>query len=192
MNAKIVLPMLLASMVVSVACTQHHTFYEDVMGTSAQYRTGAEAQIDAKIMGAMVVLDKNEIAAGSLAQHKSTNMSVKRYADLMVNAHGQNLHELEQLGHKMGVAPEHGSTAALLQAKGKRLMTTLHHTTGHAFDKAYIGAMVQGHAEALQLVDKKLLSDATNPRLRHYLEMSRAHIADHLQKAKEVQRALKM
>lgn len=108
----------------------------------------------------------------------------------MNKAHSRNLQEAERLSQKLDVAPKQGQTAAQLQRKGRQELAALNRLQNHAFDRAYINAMVKDHAAALQLLDQRLIPQATNPQLRQYLEATRANVAQHLKQAQAVQNQL--
>ncbi|MFA5959889.1 MAG: DUF4142 domain-containing protein [Tatlockia sp.] len=152
--------------------------------------TKVQAQTDAKILGAIVALDQNEMAAGAEAQRKAVNPAVREFAGWMVKEHSQNMQAMEALGHQLGIAPIKGNLAMMLQKKGRQNMAMLKHLNGPAFDKAFINGMVQGHMHALQLLNTKLIPMAVNPNVKHHLEATRNHVMAHLQKAQAIQKQL--
>lgn len=149
--------------------------------------TPVQVKTDAKIIEGLIVLNKNEISVASLAEKRASNKAVKNYAVWMHKAHSDNLHETEIVSQKIGIMPEKGNISAVLQTKGKQELNRLSHLHNKAFDKAYIAAMIKDHTAALQLVDQKLLSQATSPLLRKQLEMTASHIKHHLEQAKSIQ-----
>ncbi|KTD19611.1 Predicted outer membrane protein [Legionella lansingensis] len=152
--------------------------------------TPAQAQVDAKILGGLIVLNQNEIAAATAAQQKAANPAVKNYAAWMNKAHSQNLQETLNLSQRMGVPPANGNVAMMLKRKGRQELASLNRLSGVAFERAYIAAMVKDHTAALQLIDHKLLNEATNPLLRRQLEITRTHVVQHLKQAQLIQRSL--
>ena len=187
MKSKIIISMAVSAILLSSGC-QHRM--EDSYQPSGKSMTVAQVQTEGKIIGSIMVLNKNEIAAASLAERKSSNVDVKNYARMMSREHSKNLQELEKLSDAMHIMPIEGSTAMMLHKKGKHEMAALNRMNGKAFDKAYIGAMVKGHGEALQMLDHKLIPEATDPHVRKFLEMTRSHVMAHLQLAKKIQQEL--
>lgn len=151
--------------------------------------TPAQTKTDGRILGSLVVLNQNEIAAGQEAVQRSTNPAVKNFADMMIRDHGANLARTEEVSQKSGIATINGPIAMTLKQKGRRLMYTLKHVNNASFDKVYINAMVKGHAEALNLIDK-LIPLATNPAVKAHLQDTRTHVAHHLAAAQQIQATL--
>lgn len=151
--------------------------------------TAAQAQTDAKILGAVVALNQNEIALATLAQNRATNMAVRRYADWMYKEHSSNLQGTLALSKQLGVMPQNGPVAVKLQKNGKRELVALSHTNGMTFDRKYIALMVKGHYEAVNLLNG-LIKIASSPALVRDLESTRHHVIAHLQKAQEIQKEL--
>ncbi|MBB4724566.1 putative outer membrane protein [Xanthomonas euvesicatoria] len=84
--------------------------------------------------------------------------------------------------------PDTSAAGAKLQmTKGKAELAKLQKLDGHAFETAYITAMVKDHTDALTALDSKLIPQAkTQPVLEH-LQTTRHHVADHLSSAKALQ-----
>ncbi|MBA2652316.1 MAG: DUF4142 domain-containing protein [Tatlockia sp.] len=152
--------------------------------------TMVQMHSDAKILGAVMAIDKGEIAAASLAQRKSTNQAILDYAAYLNSQHSQNLAEVQAVSQRINVVPVKGEVARMLEHKGKRMMSHLHHLNNGAFDRAYIADMVKGHKEALYVLNTKLIPSAINPLVRRQLEDTRNHVSMHLQKAMAIQSQL--
>ncbi|KTC75329.1 hypothetical protein Lbir_0474 [Legionella birminghamensis] len=162
----------------------------DYLDTPSTPMTAAQKAIDGRIIGGLIALNQNEIAAGQLAEAKAVSPSVKNFGQMMVREHGANLSTTEMVAQRTGITPINGPVAATLKYKGKMELAKLKRLNGPAFDKAYIAAMVKGHAEALKLIDTKLMQQAVNPMLRAHLEKTRAHVSQHLQEAQAIQQSI--
>lgn len=92
-----------------------------------------------------------EVQLGQLANQKSQNADVKRFAQMMVDDHTKGLNELKQAASG---APVQFPTQ--VDDKHKQLHQKLSGLSGPAFDREYMKAMVDGHRE----VEKLLLSRA--------------------------------
>lgn len=181
--------LLLSTVVLTAACSLHSNPNNGYHDPLVAY-TAVQKQTDARILGGMIVLNKNEISLAQLAQQKTNNPAVRNYALWMEKAHSQNLNETLKLSQQLGLHPMEGDVARMLQQKGRQEMKTLSRLQNGAFDKAYIAAMVKGHQAALHLLDDKLIKLAVNPALKHQLENTSHHVNEHLQKAKAVQNTL--
>lgn len=121
-----------------------------------------------------------EIAASKVAQGKSTNAEVKKFADSMVTDHTKVADELKQLASskQVKVSDEPG-------AKHKVELAKLDGLSGKQFDQEYAAKIgVEAHKEAVKLFtdasqkatdpEIKAFAAKTLPALQHHLEMANA------------------
>jgi putative membrane protein len=144
---------------------------------------------DREILGTLVALNKNEIAAAKEVEKSKISADVKKFADFMIVEHGKNLRETMKLSRTLG-KPENDKKALMLKAKGLKELASLKITKEKNMNKTYIDDMVADHESALELVDNDLLKNVTNAKLKKHLEMTREHIAHHLDEAKAIQAKL--
>lgn len=181
MNSKTILSLVIA---LSIGCP-----ILSVANTLPTSISMNQAQAEGKILGTLIVLNKNEIAAANLAMKKTSNSQVKSFAALMMKQHSDNLKKTELLSHKLGIKISEGKVAMKLEAQGKKDLRHLNKLQGSSFDKAYMSAMVKGHQAALNLVND-LISKSSNPLIKKHLEATKTHVAYHLQKAQEVEKSV--
>lgn len=186
MNSKLMFSLVCSAVLFASGCNTNPHTYNDA-NQPAVHATADQKHTDAKILSSLIVLNKNELAAANAAEQKSANRAVRNYAETMTKTHSRNLQDAERLSQTMDVAPKQGQTASLLQRKGRQQLVSLNRLQNQAFDRAYINAMVKDHTAALQLLDQRLIPQATNPQLRQYLEATRANVAQHLRQAQAVQ-----
>ncbi|ARG96667.1 DUF4142 domain-containing protein [Legionella micdadei] len=187
MKLKLTMSLILGAVIALPSCTPVTNYNNPPPVNGAL--TSAQAQTDAKILGAVAALDQNEIALATLAQNKATDMSVRRYADWMYKEHNNNLQNTLALSKKIGVMPQNGPAAVKLQKNGKRELVALNHTKGMQFDQKYIAMMVKGHTEAVNLLNG-LIKIASSPALVRELESTRHHVIAHLHKAQAIQKEM--
>jgi putative membrane protein len=89
-----------------------------------------------------------EVALGKLAQQKSTNADIKKFANMMVTDHGKANGELMAIAKSKNIA-----LPATVDAGHQKKMDDLSKMTGKDFDKAYVDAMVDGHKKTLDLMN---------------------------------------
>ena len=119
-----------------------------------------------------------EIAASKVAQSKSSNAEVKKFADAMVTDHTKVADELKQLASskQIEVSDQPGKKHQVQIDKLSRL-------EGAQFDKEYAATIgVAAHKEAVKLFtdasqkasdpDIKAFAAKTLPALQHHLEMA--------------------
>lgn len=136
---------------------------------------------DSLALGLLGAINEHEIAAAKQAIGKSVSGDVLEYAQLMQKQHSENLAKTKTLG-PLSDGPE----IQAQKSKGAKELSTLGATPALAYAKAYIDAMVKGHAEALDTIDRKLLPAATSPTVKQHLNETRGHVAMHLETAKAI------
>ena len=146
---------------------------------------GSTTQADA--LALLMTVDEHEIAAADQALGKNVTGPVLNFAQMMKTEHGKNLTETTRLGGAVSTAP----AVDALKKQGEASLRTLAMQSGTAYEKAYLDAMVRGHTDALALIDGTLLPAATDANIRQHFTTTRATVARHLERAKEIQASLK-
>ncbi len=142
------------------------------------------------VIGTMMVLNKNEVAAANATLKRNVTHSVRSFALFMQKEHTANLIMWKSLAGKLNITPVWSTTSTALKAQGVAELAKLHPLDTKQFQVAYINAMVKGHEAALQLIDQKLMKKASNPQVIADLKKTRTHVASHLQRALAVQKQL--
>jgi putative membrane protein len=117
-----------------------------------------------------------EVALGKLALTKTTDPSIKEFANMMVTDHGKANTEL------MGIAKTKNITLpAAPDSTHIKKLDDLSKMSGKDFDKAYVDAMVDGHKKTLDLMngeakdgkdaDLKAFAAKTAPTVKMHLDM---------------------
>ena len=124
-----------------------------------------------------------EIDQAKLAEAKSKNAEVKRFAAMMIKHHGEAKAKQAKLKFQSADSPD--STA--MKADASNTLDTLKKDTGKEFDKAYIDAQVEGHQKVLEAINEKLLPNVKSPELKAYLDEVKPRVEEHLKVAKGMQ-----
>jgi putative membrane protein len=138
---------------------------------------------DEQIAAITEAANSAEIAQAKLAQSRSNNPDVKRFAAMMIKHHGAA--KTKQAKLKLPTAESRDSSA--LEADASSTLDTLKKDTGKAFDKAYIDAQVDAHQKVLDTINGKLLPNVKNPELKAYLDEIKPRVEQHLKEAKALQ-----
>ena len=146
---------------------------------------------DAQIASIVVTANQVDIDAGELAKARSTNTEVKKFAELMIEAHTGVNKSATALVTKLKVTPEDNPTSQNLKSGGDANLKALTGLKGRAFDKAYIDHEVTYHQAVLDAVDKTLIPGAKNEELKALLQKVRPAFVAHLEHAKHLQSSLK-
>jgi len=160
-----------------------------VMAGSLLLGANASAQgvTDPQIAAIVVTANQVDIDAGKVAVERSTNASVKEFAQLMITDHTGVNKQAVELVTKLKVTPEDNPTAKSLKEGGAKNVAHLKTLKGAAFDKAYIDHEVAYHQQVLDAVDKTLIPSASNADLKALLVKVRPAFVAHLEHAKKIQ-----
>lgn len=149
--------------------------------------TGSAGTTQADALAMLMAVNEHEIAAADQALGKNVTGAVRDFAEMMKTDHGKNLADTTRLGGAASTAP----AVDALEKKGEADLRALDAQTGKAYEKAYIDAMVKGHTDALAMIDNTLLPATTDANIRQHFTTTRAAVARHLERAKEIQGTLK-
>jgi len=136
---------------------------------------------DRLALGLLGAVNEHEIAAARQAQSKKVSGAVLDYARMMQKDHGENQARTKAFGPLSD-----GAEVRALKVKGEGELASLGTKSGAAYAKAYIDAMVKGHTDALDLIDRKMIPAATGAAVKEHLTKTRAHVADHLERARAI------
>jgi putative membrane protein len=111
-----------------------------VAGSVFLSAAGAAAQDvnDAQIASIVVTANQVDIDAGRLANAKSRNPEVKKFAQLMVTDHTGVNKSATELVQKVKLLPQDNPTSQSLKTGGQKNLTHLKSLSGAEFDKGYI------------------------------------------------------
>lgn len=132
-------------------------------------------------------VNQNEIDAAMLAQRKNISGAAMDYAKMLEKEHADNMDRTKQLAGSLGISIGMNDEAQEIRNKGSEMMATLQAKEGQEFEDAYITAMINGHTEALTMLDNSI-NIVNNDSVQQHLEETRSHVATHLEKAKELQK----
>jgi putative membrane protein len=149
---------------------------------------GGAPPSDDDIAAIVETINKTEIDAAKLATSRAQSGEVKAFAKMMIDDHSTALHKETALFTREHLTPNTSSpTSQMLMSDAQQEASTLQQKTGSDFDQSYMDAMVQGHQEALALIDDTLLPNAKDAELKSHLQSLREHVEKHLHKATSVQ-----
>lgn len=118
----------------------------DATGTAGQTRMG---QGDIReFINEAAITNMAEVQLGKLAQERATDPQVKQFAEMMVRDHTKANDELKQAASQMNV-----QLPTELDEKHRDLADRLSKLQGQEFDREYMNAMVDGHEDAINLVE---------------------------------------
>lgn len=142
---------------------------------------------EGQALGMVVTVDEAEIKMAEQARSKNVDGPVLEYANMMHTDHTANLEKTRALEGSAGVSIDDTGEVAMMRDRHQATMQQLDGLEGDAYGRAYIDAMVQGHTEALNMLDQRLIPAATQDAVREHLTMTRDAISGHLDRARELQ-----
>jgi putative membrane protein len=161
------------------------------LSAMAQTQAPAAGPTDPEIAHIVVTADTIDITAGKLAESKSKNAEVKKFAKQMVMDHMAVNKQASDLAKKLKVTPKDNDTSKSLMKGADENIANLKKAKGKDFDKAYVDHEVEYHQAVLDAIDKTLLPSAQNAELKGLIEKVRPSIQAHLDHAKHIQSELK-
>jgi putative membrane protein len=145
---------------------------------------------DGQIAKIVITANTGEIEQAKLALTKAKSPRVKKFAQTMIQHHGESNKNAEKLLAKSGMAQEDVEIAQKLQADSQALVDSWKDLKGAEFDAAYMAAQVKEHQDVLAMFDAKLIPQAKNEELKKELTSFRPKIEMHLKDAEDIQSKL--
>ena len=142
---------------------------------------------DAQIAAIVVTANQVDIDAGKLAVSRSTNNTVKAFAQLMVTDHTGVNTAATELVTRLKVTPQASPTSDALKSGGEKNLAHLKTLADAAFDRAYIDHEYAYHQQVIDALDKTLIPGATNAELKALLIKVRPAFIAHRDHAKSLQ-----
>lgn len=161
-----------------------------VTTTDATPAPASDKLTDPEIASVAVTANQIDIDYAAIAKSKASTTAVKEFAATMAKDHQAVIDQAVALVTKLGVTPLDNATTQSLLAGATTTKENLNSLSGAAFDKAYIDNEVAYHKAAIDLVENKLITDATNPELKALLESALPLFKEHLAHAEMVQKGV--
>jgi putative membrane protein len=144
--------------------------------TKTTTTTSKLSAADTKFVKTAAVGGMEEVQLGQLAAQKATDPEVKNFGQRMVDDHSKANDQLKQLATQKGV-----TVASSLPPSKQKDVDKLSKLSGAAFDKAYVGMMVEDHKKDVAEFKKeskggkdsdvKSWASTTLPTLEDHLKM---------------------
>jgi putative membrane protein len=146
---------------------------------------------DPEIASIAVTANQVDIDYAKIAEKKSTNAEVKKFAQTMARDHQAVIDQAVALVTKLSVTPKDNATSKSLKAGETKTAKMLNSKSGKAFDKAYVDNEVAYHSAVIGTVENVLIPGATNSELKALLQSAVPLFKAHLAHAQMIQKSLK-
>ena len=142
------------------------------------------------IANVAMVTNTTEIQEGQIALQRSTNESVRQFAQRMITDHQFLNDQLSRVMAGQQIGAPAIPLSQQVQDGSRNTQQVLHGLSGPAFDQAYMDRQVELHEWALETIDDTLLPSTSDSELRSLLETTRTTMAEHLQQARQIRASL--
>ena len=130
--------------------------------------------------------DLYEMEASRLAEQRSQNTEVKRFAQHMLRDHQKTTGELKgMLPQLQGVSAQQMATS--LDRQHQALLEQLQGVQGAEFDRAFVRQQVQSHQAAVDLF-RAYAQSGDDARLKQWASQTLPSLEGHLREAQQLQR----
>lgn len=140
---------------------------------------------DAQIAAISDAANGGEVEQAKLAQMKAKNPRVKKFAQMMIQHHGQAKADQEKLVKKLKLSPAENDVSTQLREESLAQIAVLQGEKQN-FDRIYIHSQVEAHQKVLELLDKTLIPSTKDPELLALLQKMRPKVEAHLAEAREI------
>jgi uncharacterized protein (DUF305 family) len=141
---------------------------------------------DSDVLAQLIALDENEVRAAREAEDKKVDTPILNFAKMLHEDHMKDIQATQNLAARLGFDLKSSAAADQMHDKGSQMMSRLEDLKGDAFARAYVTEMVNGHREALQMLDDALKT-VQRDEVRQHLTAVRATVAMHLRSAEALQ-----
>lgn len=155
--------------------------------TKAERPAPVDLPSEAEVVAVLDKVDQDEVDWAQQALRKSTNAEVQEFARQMIVDHGENRRKLGGVGIQPAASGEYLGSVKEKHAGVTRKLDRL---SGADFDRAYIGAMVDGHSMLLEKIDKKLAPASKTAALASTVQETRPVVEAHLEHARRIKKDL--
>ena len=151
-------------------------------GAPVEGRSFEEESTAAEALGLVVAVDELSIeAAERVLERSDLDPEVRRFADTVLSEHSTSLAAAQALD----IEPQTNIDVADLRVRRAGRLRELDELQGEELARAYLESLVEGHREALRMLDR-LLPEADDEDVRDHLSGTRAHLTQHLNRGREL------
>ena len=145
---------------------------------------------DAEVASVAVVANLIDIDNAKIAQERSKDTDVLKFAETMASDHKAVIEQAAALVKKLGVTPKDNAVSQQLQTDADKAGDMLRSKSGAAFDKAYIDHEVAYHKAVIGAVENLLIPETENAELKELLQNVVPALQAHLEHAQMLQKQL--
>lgn len=143
---------------------------------------------DAEIASVAVTANQIDVDYAAIAQKKSKDAEVLRFAKTMADDHTATIAAAVKLVTKLKVTPKDNAVSQSLNEGAEKTKKMLQAKSGEDFNKAYVDNEVAYHRAVIGAVETVLIPQAQNAELKSLLESVLPVLKTHLAHAEMLQK----
>ena len=159
--------------------------------SGAAFAQGASKPTDPQIAHIAYTAGVIDVTAAKQALAKSTNKTIKSFAEDLVRDHEAVNQQALALVRKLNVTPEDNDTSRALSKQAAAKLAEMEKLKGAEFDKAYAANEVAYHKAVNGALETLLIPSANNAELKSLLQTGLKIFQGHLQHAEHVAASFK-
>lgn len=145
---------------------------------------------EAEILAFIIAADEDEIKTADLAASKNVSSAVSDYAKELKSDHSKNLDDAKALSTSMNITPDETKSIEMMKKEDEKNLTKLNSLNDTAFDKAFITAMIDGHEQVLDKLNR-FSKEKNSQELHNFIENTKVVVKKHLEEAKKIKHEMK-
>ena len=145
---------------------------------------------DSEVAHVAVTANSIDVELARLAQTRTRNAAVRRFATTMIADHTAVNAQAAALAGRLGVTPTDNAVSQSLLSGAAQARTAIEPLQGVTFDRAYMDREIAYHQAVLDALDGLLIPTSANADLKQLLVDVRPAIAAHLEHAKTIKSGL--
>lgn len=151
------------------------------------YTERLSATDDAEVLSTVIAIDSGDVLTANLALQKHVTDRTRDYARAIKTEEEANIADAAAVARRLNARLGTSPAGEQLKHEAEDTRTQLAKLDGTAFEGAYLAAMVKAHTNTLSTIDTRLVVRSISPDVKTFIAGTRAHVADHLDKATTLQ-----
>lgn len=139
---------------------------------------------DALALAQLMAFDDHVIATAEIARRKNLSQPVADFAKTVFDEHGANRERSAEILRAIGLGRADTPELTALADTRESQREALHDLEGDAFTRSFVDGMIKDHADAIALIDSRLLREANNDDVSTHLRLARGRYVTHLEAAR--------
>lgn len=146
---------------------------------------------EGEVLHIFMTANQGEVLTNEVAAGRVTDANVRTFAQEMAREHTDVTRRLEQLAQTENLTTSANKVSTHLENVARGHADYMRTLSGRALDLHHIQTQIVMHQNTLDLIDITLLPNARNAALRSFLQTTRPNIAQHLERARTIERNLR-